>query len=686
MQLDERSIKILKEISLSFNTKVNDLKKQFQISRSQVEYSLQKIDDWLEYNDLPPVKRIRNVGLIIDKTALDTLNLEGKDLKNFNQYTLKDNERVLLILIMMLGVEEELSLFHFSSALNVSKNTIVGDLKKLEKEIADFELQLNYSRRDGYHIAGDEWDKRRLLIATIPQALKIKKGENWIKKIVEIKNKEINIVENSCFFIEKRLKIRYTDEKIKEIILLLIVLKRRIEDGHHLEKDIVAAQDILYTKEYQIIEDILHNFANINERDRLFIALYLFSANLSSSELIDEKNNLLDVIQQMLNKFESIACISFQEKDVLASKIYQHVKPSIYRIIYDIYLENPLLDKIKEEYGDIYFIVQKCIDSLENYLKKKIPEEELGYITILVASSLFKQGEMLSEKSKAIVVCSNGISISKLLYEKLRLVFPEIIFLDHISARELNQFKQDFDIVFSTLPIKTDKKLFLVKSFLTAKEIQQIKYQVYREIYGIQAPTIDYEVLVHLIKRHSKIDNEQKLVQSLELYFNNQQMKIGSENVGSSDLTLKDIVLPDYIIQKDRCQSWQDAIRTAAKPLLDAGAITKTYVEKMISSYNPDEPYIIIAPNVAIPHASPEDGVNKIGMSMLCLNEGVYFTDELKINLIAVLAAVDRKAHIKALVQFTELVYEKDKVTNILTAKDKQEILSIIHQASIKEI
>ncbi len=67
----------------------------------------------------------------------------------------------------------------------------------------------------------------------------------------------------------------------------------------------------------------------------------------------------------------------------------------------------------------------------------------------------------------------------------------------------------------------------------------------------------------------------------------------------------------------------------------------------MISSYNPDEPYIIIAPNVAIPHASPEDGVNKIGMSMLCLNEGVYFTDELKINLIAVLVLLTEKPILK---------------------------------------
>ena len=54
-----------------------------------------------------------------------------------------------------------------------------------------------------------------------------------------------------------------------------------------------------------------------------------------------------------------------------------------------------------------------------------IPQEEMAYITILFGGWMTKEGtlDFLEKKRRAIVVCTNGISISNFLFLKLDCIF-----------------------------------------------------------------------------------------------------------------------------------------------------------------------------------------------------------------------------------------------------------------------
>lgn len=62
---------------------------------------------------------------------------------------------------------------------------------------------------------------------------------------------------------------------------------------------------------------------------------------------------------------------------------------------------------------------------------------------------------------------------------------------------------------------------------------------------------------------------------------------------------------------------WRAGITEAAKPLLKNGSITEKYIDAMIQKVESFGPFIHICPDVALPHARPEDGVNQLGMSLL---------------------------------------------------------------------
>ncbi|MEK4818434.1 PTS sugar transporter subunit IIA [Priestia sp. FSL R5-0680] len=104
----------------------------------------------------------------------------------------------------------------------------------------------------------------------------------------------------------------------------------------------------------------------------------------------------------------------------------------------------------------------------------------------------------------------------------------------------------------------------------------------------------------------------------------------------------------------------------------------------MIKSVEELGPYIVIAPKVALPHARPEQGVNRVGMSMLRLKEPVYFSTKKQhgAQLIIVLAATDNETHLKALSQLSMMLSENDNIDKLIAMKTKQEMLALIEAYS----
>ena len=70
---------------------------------------------------------------------------------------------------------------------------------------------------------------------------------------------------------------------------------------------------------------------------------------------------------------------------------------------------------------------------------------------------------------------------------------------------------------------------------------------------------------------------------------------------------------------------WRDAVRQAGKLLLNAGAITESYIDAMINMVEVEGAYMLVAPGVAMPHARPQDGALKNGISYLTLKTPVFF-------------------------------------------------------------
>lgn len=156
-----------------------------------------------------------------------------------------------------------------------------------------------------------------------------------------------------------------------------------------------------------------------------------------------------------------------------------------------------------------------------------------------------------------------------------------------------------------------------------------------------------------------------------------------TEDPGKKQLSLTEVLPKERIKLGVKVSTWQDAVREAGSLLEKTGAVTDKYSDAMIRVAEEFGPYIVIAPGIALPHATIEDGALKTAMSLVRLAEPVNFgnPDNDPVRLVIGLAALDKKAHMLALRTLAEILMNKDLVDGLHTADTADEISHVLMQA-----
>lgn len=125
----------------------------------------------------------------------------------------------------------------------------------------------------------------------------------------------------------------------------------------------------------------------------------------------------------------------------------------------------------------------------------------------------------------------------------------------------------------------------------------------------------------------------------------------------------------------DRAADWKEAVRTAVKPLEKHGYVEARYKEEIISNVEKMGPYIVIADQIALPHARPEQGVLKTQIGVTLFRKDVIFDGkDMPARLFVTLAAKDSNSHLDALMEISELLSDESTVKQILEAADIEQL------------
>lgn len=131
----------------------------------------------------------------------------------------------------------------------------------------------------------------------------------------------------------------------------------------------------------------------------------------------------------------------------------------------------------------------------------------------------------------------------------------------------------------------------------------------------------------------------------------------------------------------DSVNDWKQAITLSAQPLLAKGAITEDYINAIFNSHQELGPYYVLAPGLAMPHARPEQGAIKNGLSLLHIKQGVSFdADENDpIYVVIMLCAFSGEEHINMITALAEIFSDDERLAALLEASSMEAIQSVIN-------
>lgn len=687
MYLDLRSYTVLRAVADNPAITGKELEQSLQMSRKQLSYDIEKINYYLESSGFEPIVRLKTGRFQIAARVVDEFRSEAAEPPSYT-YNYSDEERSHLIILRLLCRHEELSTYHFTDELQISKNTLMTDMRKIQERIKGRELSIVYTRKDGYRLDGSEYRKRVLMIEAIRSILAIPGGMEKLKHRFNVPEEELIFLHQCIGEIEKKLGVRFTDDRLEELPCILYFIILRITNWHTLKQlpdfyGVAGNAAIQGTQEYEVMKEFAGNFRITSVNEVIYLTTQILVSNIKTNhnEERDIGERLLDTARQIIGKFEELSCTQIREKEELLNALLQHLGPAYYRLRYHYHVQPDITDMVLPQYGHLHQIAKRAVKPFENMLGEAVPDKELVYITVLFGAWLRREGrlEVISQKRRAIVVCTNGISVSNFLFITLRELFPELDFIECMSVRDFRDYREDYQIIFTTVRLETDRIQFMVSPILSGEARKAFRKKVMGALEGYQMNQIDTKQLMDIIEAHADIRERDELLHSLGQYFNAPQKESPGHHVlNNYEYRLKDVLTEQTIQIEDTALEWRQAIRMAAAPLLAAGKILPGYIEAIIGQIERDNPFIMVEDGVIIAHAGVDDGVVLVGMSLLVLPARISIDGYMDADVIVMVATPDPTSHLNALYQLFHVLEDNIALASIRSAKTVAEAADLI--------
>ncbi|WP_328516873.1 BglG family transcription antiterminator [Granulicatella seriolae] len=689
----ERTIQIIKffinhQDEITFEL----LSKEFQVSSRTLRNEVNEINTFLQQQDLEPIKTIRGKGLrlVVNKKQKEELLTTIENLRD-SIYLTPEERQFDLILASGLG-QKPMYVYEKEIEYQVSKSTMDDDMRRVRYLLRQYNIDVVSIPKQGIVLSGVERTVRTMLY-------------DIIVKFLGVTDYQLDEVDESIFD-----KILFTYMPRQTFYQLDMIYDQMISSR---EENVYRKQILLFTSIWisrlslgNTIANTLSDDAMINESEMLhFVDKVILDFNLDCSqnerkylsfilESFNKKDmtNSIEWVQaqlltlQLIQHVEKETKIPFSRREeLLYEGLYKHLTGLLHRMKTNVQVINPLKDNIASNYPEIYDSVVRFAPAIEEVARQKITLDEIAFLTIYFSTSESRINQELEYIYKIAVICNHGTATAHLLAENLKELFNiEVIAV--LSSRELSVLKKlDVDLVFSTVrleevilptlllnPILLEQDKIRINQYLT--EHRHLRRVINKPRNGTN---LLFSILTIIEQSGGQVSGDiyQKVVQT----FTNHQLKINQEEIQPM---LEDVLSESGIRLNVPATNWEEAIEEVAKPLVTSQVIEPRYITAMIDSVKEYGPYIVIGKHLALAHARPEEGVNKLGVSVLTLKEPIEFghdgNDPVKI--IFCLAAVDSYSHLNIMKNLIELIHDEEKVQKLTEATSKEEFQKILYQ------
>ncbi len=662
--LDSRCINILKRL-LHTNgyTTLQEIADIEQISKRSVYYDLSKINEWLEQQEVEIIEVERKKGVFITQSQIEKINLLMKEVNESSFYLFSPMERVDIIICSIMKKIKPMLIEDFMNVCQVSRNTIINDLKAVTSKLQEYNLHLEYANKLGYQIKGDVIRKRTVFFLLFSNLV-----DYYQKGILQHDDEErVLRILNDMRCIESELHTSYVPGTLYTISVFFASIHKRSD---HLIFSDMDKSEIEVTREYHLV---CKYFQELQEGEKYYLALHLLGSRMQSvpMDLLAEKENesTYALARNLVSEFSRIACMAFPDVEEVEESIYAHLKTSLYRYRYGIQLGNPLLSDIKNEYPELFELTKKACDYLKQQIGVPIPDGEIAYLTLHFGG--FMNRAEINKKLNILIVCPNGIGTGNMLRREVINLLPNAQVVDVVALNHLEDTR-NYQMIISTVAIEGVKST-VVHPILTDFDRVSILRESLKDDTSQQ---MEVESIINIAKNYVDENKLRLLREDLSNYFSS--MKVKQVRRSDFGLGLEYYLNQDHIFIYEGKYTWEQSFTKTSEILIKKGSIAPHYVDQMIEKTKTMGPYMFICDGVVLAHAQIEDGAYHTDIALGLFQQEIVFDKGRYANIILVLSAEDQTKHIHILNDIMTVFQSESNVNALKKCTDVEQLQKLL--------
>lgn len=484
----------------------------------QVGVSKRTVQRELEYLDRP----LKKYGITFCSKTGSGVWLEGEEkdrARLLDEISRSDDldvtnrtERRKRLILEILKDKDLKKLYYYSDMFGVSEATVSSDLESAEDWLSQFALTIVRKPGYGVSIEGQEKDFRKALRAFIDEnmdtqivrelyedrneALLRMVSDKHEKNIYRVLDEEIlkRVVKAVLSMQDKRIR-NLTENSYTGLIIHVTIAVNRILKQEIIEENEMPARFSAADEDYQLAgrirEALEQEFSlSIPEEETAYICLHIKGSKVQQVEvdeaakrLMNEPRELLDTVNEMIDAYDSeVAFALKQDEEFVVQGLIAHLQPTLVRLANGMKIQNPLLDHIQQEYGDIYKRCLKVAKVIERRYGYPVPDAEIGFLAIHFGAAMVRlEGRKESKRKVRVgIVCASGIGISRLMLSKLARTFVNRVEVRAYGKYELTPYVLErTDILVSTIPLgETEADVVMVSPLLSERDMDAIEQKV----------------------------------------------------------------------------------------------------------------------------------------------------------------------------------------------------------------
>lgn len=357
---------------------------------------------------------------------------------------------------------------------------------------------------------------------------------------------------------------------------------------------------------------------------------------------------------------------------------------TLYRTNLQINYAHPDINDFVSSHNELFIFTKYAVTPFEKFINKKLSDDEISLITIYFGGQLQDMNRSRNWDTDVLIVCSSGIGTSTLLKNQLTNRYPNVSFSEPLSSFQFDNCPlDDVKLIVSTISLEPTQPVPLIKvsPLLTQENLKKIDQELNSSFSNTDNSNIQVETIIDIISDYVRIEDSDGLRNALNNYFKAYSVN-SSKNKPAFPIQKPDIIPLQNITKLSTSINWTDAIKDAFKPLRQNGSVTNNYIEKIIDLTNTKGPFMFLGNGVFLAHAAPNDGVKKMGISILSTDKNISLTvngyQPKEIRLIIALAPIDKEQHLENLAIIFKKIQNPKWLDTLNKSHSKEEIFNLL--------